>query len=109
MLRRVYLAIHAQDLLRARNRDVVDELPAVMGEAGAIAGAGEFGHPRAARAAVKIQTELRTEAAQRGQFRRQDIGNLGIALEDFAEAIFHEHAELQIGAMPVQRSPARGW
>jgi hypothetical protein len=64
----VDFAIHPQNFLRARNVHVVDELLAVVAETGAVAGAREFRHPGAARAAVQVQAQLRAEAAQRGQF-----------------------------------------
>ena len=72
MFRRVDLALHAQNLLRARDPHVVDELLAEVPEAGAIARAGELRHPGAARAAVKIQAELRPEAAQRAAVREAE-------------------------------------
>ena len=70
----VDLAIHVQNFLRARDAHVVDELLAVVTEAGAVAGAGEFRHPGAARAAVEVEAELRTEAAQGGEFGSVDLG-----------------------------------
>ena len=109
MLGGVDLAIHAQDFLRARNAHVVDELMAEVAEAGAEAGAGECRHPGAARAAVEVQAELRAPAAQRAQRRRQDFVQIGIAFEDFAEAVFHHDRQAQVGAASVSECRARVW
>src|ERR1035441_10852745 len=69
----VDFAMHVQNFLGARDGHVVDELLAVVAEAGTVACAGEFRHPGAARAAVEVEAELRTEAPQDSQFGRVDL------------------------------------
>jgi len=55
-------------------------------------------HGRLQRAAVEVEAELRTEAAQPSQFGRVDFGQIGVAFEDFTEAIFHEDGQAEVGA-----------
>ena len=98
----VDLALDAQNLLRARDADVVDELLPEVREAGAIARAGKLRHPGAARAAVQIHAEPRAEAPQRGEVRGQDLIEIGIAFEDFAEAVLHEDGDVEVRAEAFQ-------
>jgi hypothetical protein len=91
-------AIHVQDFLGTRDLHVVDELLAEVAKAGAVAGAGEFRHPGATRAAMEVEAELRTESAKRSEFGRVDFGEIGVAFEDFTEAILDEDGEAEVGA-----------
>src|SRR5258708_16556792 len=94
----VDVAVVVQNFVRGRDSHVIDELLAIVTETGAVAGAGEFRHPGAARAAVEVEAELRTETAQDGEFGRVDLGEIWVAFEDFTEAILDEDGQAEVGA-----------
>ena len=95
-------ALDAQDLLRARDANIVDGLVAEVGEAGAEGGSGEGGHPGAARAAVQIEAEVRAPVAQGEELGREEAGDVGVAFEDGAEAVFDHDGDAQVGAFAFE-------
>src|ERR1700704_1938792 len=102
MFRSMHYAIDLQDFLRARNAHVIYELAAEMPEPGTVARPGAGRHPGAARAAVKVEAELRARAAQAVELGRQDFVDIRVAFEELAETILHHHGDAQIGAKPFQ-------
>ena len=96
MLGGVDCAIHVQDLLRARDMHVIHKLLAIVAKACAVTGAGKFRHPGAACAAVKVEAQLRPEAAQGRQFGKMNFGKIGVAFEDFPKTILNEDREAEV-------------
>jgi hypothetical protein len=89
MFGRMNGALLAQNFLRARNAEIVSPPIAEVSESGTVFGAGQCGHPCAACAAMKIQTQPRTPSAQRSNGGRQDFIYIGTIFKYSAKAIFY--------------------
>ena len=103
MLSRMDGAIDAENLLSGRYRGVVNPAWAKDIETGAEPGPGEKREARAARSAMQIQAESRTKTANLSGARREDGVDVGIAFEDFAEAVLYDGREAKIGAVRFQQ------
>jgi hypothetical protein len=102
MFRGVDCALHAQDLLRTWDVHVIYKLLAIVPEACAVPGAGQFRHPGAARPAVKIEAQLRAETAQRRKFGKMDFRQIGVALKNFTKAILDEDRQAKVRTKAFQ-------
>jgi len=108
MLGRMDGAIDNQDLLSSGNRRIVNPAGAKDIEAGPEAGAGQKRKPRAARSAMQIQTQGRTEGANFTGARRKNRIDLRVAFKDFAKAVFHDDGEPKIGTARFQQMQRGG-
>ena len=88
--------VHAQNLLRARDADVVHRLEAKVAETGAQAGRGGQHQANAGGAAVKVESKLRTKPRHAARIGREDLIDIRISGEHRREAILHHYGDLQI-------------
>jgi hypothetical protein len=98
MLRSVDGAIDIQDFLRARDVEIVGKAVAEVRESGAGGRARGGGEPCAPGAAVEVEAKGGAPSAQGGELYGQDVINIGIVLEEGAEAGFDDYGHAQIGA-----------
>ena len=98
----MHVSLDTQNLLRARNPHVIDELPPKVRESGTNGGAGEGCYPGAARPTVEIQAESGTETADGVGLRRQDLVDIRVAFEDGAEAVLDSDGEAEVGTVTFQ-------
>ena len=98
----MHLPLDAQNLLRARDVRIVNPPMTKMSESGTPFGSGQCGHPRAAAAAMQIQTQPRTPVAQSPDGGRQNVVEVGIVFEERAEAVFHYYREPQVRPRAAQ-------
>src|SRR5438045_1495359 len=92
------LAVDAQDLLGSRDAYVICEPLTVMRKACAITRSAQRGHPGTAGSSVEVYAKVGLKAAQCPELRREDLVDIGIALEDLAKAALHHHGDAQVGA-----------
>src|SRR5690242_15108933 len=102
MFRRMHLAIDTKNLLRPRNAHVIDELMAEVSEAGPPSRPGKGRHQGAAGAAVEIEAQRRPEPPHSADGGRENLIDIGIALEDLAKAILRGDRDAQIGTEAFQ-------
>jgi hypothetical protein len=95
-------AFFAENFLCARNVEIVSPPMPEVSESGTVFGTGQCGHPRTARASVKIHTEPRTPSAQHTDRRRQDIVHIGIVFEEPAKTVLYYYCYTQIGPRTPQ-------
>jgi hypothetical protein len=94
MFNRVNRAFLAENFLRARNAQIVSPPMPEVSESGTLFGAGQCGQPRAARSSMEIQTQARTESAQRANRWRENLIYVGTIFKYSAKAIFDDDGEM---------------
>ena len=102
MFRSVNGAFLTKNFLRARNVKIVSPPMPEVSESGTVFGPGQCGHPRTARASVKIHTEPRTPSAQAADRGRQDFVHIGIVFEERAKTVLYYYSYTQIGPRTPQ-------
>src|SRR5215471_13012064 len=94
----MYLALDMQNLLRARNQQIVNKTRAEMAETRAATRPRKEGQPGAPPAAVKVYAKIRPKPPDGAQLGRQDLVNVRIGFKDGPPARFHHHGNRKVGA-----------
>jgi len=89
-------AFFAQDLLRARDPQIVDPRPAMMCETGPPARAAQGRERHAARPAVQVQAQCRPPGTHGAHRRVHDAVDVRIVFENTGEAFLHHYRQAQV-------------
>ena len=103
MLRGVDFAVDVEDLLSARDMNVVDRLKTKMIEAGAHRRTRCNGQPDAGSPSVKIKSEVRAPVGYVGYVGAKSTLDIGIIGKDRSESVLDNYADAQIGTSLLQQ------